>query len=197
MAFVVNPDGTPPAFITAASVESLSSPIGPQGRASLSLTLVQNLNGNAEYKIFATDDGGTGSNGVDQSDTLTFTVSVRPVNNQPSFVSVYMGASPEPLEIHEDSVLAPGAVRVEFATQISVGPANEASQSFTFILTFISGNANLFESMPTIGVDGYISVVLKPYMNGVASYSVSCLSFGFCALARVRNSLLWVSFQTI
>jgi hypothetical protein len=159
--------------IQSASVATLTKPIGTSGQADLSLTLVQYLNGDTSYEIYATDDGGTANNGLDESAKLSFTVSVLSVNNQPSFTTEFTEVLA--VVVPEDKVLAPQATLVDFITSHSVGPADEAAtQTFTYVLSYVSGESGLFESVPTVGSDnGKLSMVLKRYMYGKAVYSVS------------------------
>jgi hypothetical protein len=159
--------------ILSASVATLTKPVG--ANATLTLTLAQYLNGDTEYTIYAQDDGGTVNGGINTSIISTFIVSILPVNNIPTFASAYTVANP--VAVNEDAVLSPGYTTVvNFITSPSVGP-NEAGQTFTFILSYVSGETSLFDSVPLVGVDGTLSMQLKRYMYGSAVYSVSVCVF--------------------
>src|SRR5207247_2480777 len=53
---------------------------------TLSYTPAANANGSATVTVKIHDDGGTANGGMDESATQTFTITVNPVNDAPSFV---------------------------------------------------------------------------------------------------------------
>src|SRR5262249_48764014 len=53
---------------------------------TLSFTPALNANGTAKVTVRLKDDGGTANRGADTSDTQTFTITVKAVNDAPSFI---------------------------------------------------------------------------------------------------------------
>jgi hypothetical protein len=120
-----------------------------------------NANGMATIEIVLRDDGGTMFGGVDTSPPQTFTITVTPVNDRPSFTK---GPNQTVLE---DS--GPRTVSA-WATGISPGPPDEASQAITFEIT---GNSNpaLFAALPAVASDG--TLTFTPADNAVGTATVT------------------------
>ncbi|HEX7832760.1 MAG TPA: Ig-like domain-containing protein, partial [Thermoanaerobaculia bacterium] len=119
-----------------------------------------NANGSATVTVYLTDDGGTANGGDDTSASVTFTITVTPVNDEPSFTS---GGN---VSVNEDS----GAYSAAWATGISAGPANESSQNVTF---FVSNNNNaLFSVQPSISPSGVLTFTPAANVFGSATVSV-------------------------
>jgi hypothetical protein len=104
------------------------------------------------------------TDGADNSTEESFTIDVLPVNDAPSFAPgadiTVDGAADEQLHTF------PG-----WATDISVGPANEAEQSPTFEIT---GNSNpdLFAQPPAIDADGRLTFTSAAGAAGDAEITV-------------------------
>src|SRR5207249_2124702 len=79
---------------------------------TLTFTAVANANGSAQIQVVLHDDGGTLRGGVDNSNAATLDITVRAVNDPPSFTA---GSDPTVLE---DA----GAQSIAWATNISAGP---------------------------------------------------------------------------
>src|SRR5688572_1248540 len=92
---------------------------------TLTYTAAPNANGSAIVTVTLSDNGGTANSGDDTTDAQTFTIIVTPVNDAPSFTK---GADQSLLE---DAA----ALSTPWATVISAGPADEASQLLTFSVT--------------------------------------------------------------
>src|SRR5215210_6198213 len=99
------------------------------------------------------------SDGRGGTHTGTVTVTVKPVNDAPSFTA---GADQT---VDEDA----GAQSVAWATQISAGP-NETDQKVDFIVD--NDNPSLFSVQPVISADGTLSYTPAPDANGGATVSV-------------------------
>jgi hypothetical protein len=128
---------------------------------TLTFTPADNANGIATVTIYAQDNGGTANGGVDVSATQTFTITITPVNDAPSFVK---GADQTVLE---DA----GAQNVtDWATALSKGPADEAGQTLTF--TASNDNTGLFLVQPAIAADGTLTYTLAANANGNATVTV-------------------------
>jgi len=111
--------------------------------------------------VSLSDNGGTANGGDDTSDAQTFTVTVTPVNDAPSFTS---GGHPT---ILEDA----GPQSSAWATAVSPGPANEAAQTLTFNVS--NGNNALFATQPAIAPNGTLSYTTAPDANGTAIVTVT------------------------
>ena len=105
----------------------------------LTFTPADNANGSATVTVVLSDSGGTLNSGVDATAPQTFTITVTPVNDAPSFT---MGPDQE---TSEDA----GAQTVfAWATNISAGPSDESAQTLTFTLT--PDNSALFAVGPSV-----------------------------------------------
>src|SRR5207249_6962286 len=117
------------------SVQPAISPAGV-----LTFTPAANAFGNATITVTATDNGTPPASSPSQ----TFTITVTPVNDVPSFT-----AGPN-VTVNEDS----GAYSQPWATAISPGP-NEATQVVNFIVS--NNNNALFSAQPAISPAGVLT----------------------------------------
>jgi hypothetical protein len=148
--------------------------ISPSG--VLTFTVAANAFGSATVSVFLTDDGGTTNGGDDTSATVTFTITVEPVNDAPSF-------TPDGnVSVNEDS----GAYAATWATGISAGPANEAGQTLTFNVS--NNNSALFSVQPSIASNGTLTFTLAPNAFGSAIVTVSLSDNGGTANGGVDTS---------
>lgn len=109
---------------------------------TLSFTPADDANGVATVEIVVRDDGGTADGGDDTSAAQTFTITVMPVNDAPSF------ASGGAVTVGEDA----GAVRIEgWASPVRTGPADEAAQGGAF--TVMPDDPTLFAEAPAIDAE--------------------------------------------
>ena len=90
--------------------------VSPTG--TLTYTTAPNANGSATVSVVLKDNGGTANGGVDTSAPQTFTITVNPVNDAPSFTS---GGN---VTVLEDS----GAYSAPWATNVSAGPPDESDR---------------------------------------------------------------------
>jgi VCBS repeat-containing protein len=102
------------------------------------------------------------NDGEDDSNTATVSITINPVNDAPSFVK---GADQA---VDEDSG---AATVVNWATDISAGPADESGQTLSFNLT--NDNNTLFSAQPAITADGTLTYTPAPDAFGVANVSVT------------------------
>jgi hypothetical protein len=139
--------------------------INPSGQ--LTFTSAANASGLATVTVTAHDDGGTANGGTNTSAPSSFTITVLPVNDAPTFTG---GANQTVLE---DS----GAQSVAgWATAISPGPANESSQSVGF--TASADTPSLFAVQPAVAPDGTLTYTLAPDDSGVATVTVTAVDSG-------------------
>jgi len=152
-------------FTTSASNVALFSAqpsITPTG--TLTYTPAPNANGSATITVTLKDNGGTANGGVDTSNPQTFTITVTAVNDAPSFTK---GADQTVLE---DC----GAQSITgWATAISAGPADEAGQTLTFVVT---GNTNpsLFSAAPAVASNGTLTFLLPLTPTALPTSQSSC-----------------------
>ncbi len=137
---------------------------------TLTFTPDANAFGMATVTLSLSDNGGTANGGVDTSGTETFTIEVKPVNDQPVFTDHGN------ISVTEDSG-SYASVWAE-ATSINPGPANEA-QTYTFTMTenagtrITNGNKNLFSAEPVMNsTTGEITFTPAANANGSAEYTV-------------------------
>jgi hypothetical protein len=144
----------------------------------LSFTPAPDANGSALVSVVLMDNGGTALGGSDTSGTQTFTITVNAVNDAPSFtlptpsVTVIKNSSPSTF--------------LNFATQISAGPANESSQGLSFVLT--STNLGLYSTPPTMTSNGNLSFAVAPSAVGTDTVSVKLMDTGGTAFGGFDTS---------
>ena len=145
---------------------------------TLSYTTAANANGSATITVVLKDDGGTANGGVDTSaPPQTFTITVTPVNDPPSFTK---GADQT---VNEDA----GPQSVAWATAISAGPPDEAGQNVTFQITN-NTNTGLFSVGPAISSTGTLTYTTAPNANGSATITVVLKDDGGVANGGVDTS---------
>jgi hypothetical protein len=128
---------------------------------TLSFTTAPDAFGTANVTVRLKDGGGIADGGDDTSDDQFFTIEIRPVNEQPSFVA---GGNQV---VNEDA----GLQTVNpWATSLVKGPANESSQTLSFIVT---GNTNpgLFAAGPTVDSNGTLT-----YQSALNAYGTATIS---------------------
>lgn len=134
-------------------------------------------NGVATVSVTARDDGGTANGGSDTSATTTFTITVSAVNDAPSFTK---GAD-------QTTISVLGAQTVAgWATGISPGPANESSQSVSFVVTV--DNPGLFAVPPAVSPNGTLTYTPGLLAVGVATVTVRAVDSGGTANGGVDTS---------
>jgi hypothetical protein len=153
LTFLVTGNTNPALFAAAPAV-------APDGR--LTYTSAPNANGSATITLELKDNGGTANGGRDTTDPQSFVVTVNPVNDAPSFTK---GADQT---VNEDA----GSQTVAWATALSAGPADEASQTLAFQVT---GNTNpgLFSVAPTLSSVGVLSYTPAPNVSGSATITLA------------------------
>ncbi|MEQ9437683.1 MAG: cadherin domain-containing protein, partial [Cyclobacteriaceae bacterium] len=117
--------------------------------------------GTANVTVSLSDDGGTNNGGVDTSQEATFTITITPVNDAPVFTQ---GA---------DQTIPAGAQEyliTGWATDISVGPADESKQQGTFEVS--NDQNDFFTTQPAINSQGDLSFALADGVSGTATVTV-------------------------
>ena len=126
---------------------------------TLTYTSAPNVSGTATVTVLLHDNGGTANGGVDTSAAQTFTITINPVNDVPSFTP---GAS-------QTVSLNSGAKSVAWATGISAG-VNESTQVLNFIVS--NSNATLFSAQPAIAANGTLTFTPATGASGTATVTV-------------------------
>jgi hypothetical protein len=144
---------------------------------ALTYTPAANANGIATVSVQIHDDGGTANGGSDTSAAQTFTLTVTPVNDVPSFTK---GGNQIVLEDAGPQTVT------NWAIAISAGPADESDQTVDFIVT--TDNGTLFQTPPAISATGTLSYTPAPDANGLATVSVQIHDSGGTANGGVNTS---------
>jgi hypothetical protein len=150
--------GSPQLFATQPSVAA---------NGTLTFTPAANANGATTVSVVAHDDGGTADGGDDTSAAQTFTITVAAVNDAPTF-------SPGG---NQTAVSLLGAQSVSgWARSISPGPADEAGQSVTFVVSV--DKPGLFATQPALAPDGTLTYRPKALALGAATVTVRAVDNG-------------------
>jgi large repetitive protein len=158
------------------SLFSAGPAVSPTG--VLTYTPAANANGTATITIVIMDNGGTANGGVDTSAPQTFVINVTAVNDAPSFTK---GADQTVLEN-----AGPQTVN-GWATAISAGPPDEASQTLTFQVTG-NTNAALFSAGPAISSTGVLTYTPATNNFGSATITINLKDNGGTANGGVDTS---------
>ena len=151
--------------ITANDNPSLFS-AGPAVAANgvLTFTTAANANGTANITLELMDDGGTANGGDDTSPPQNFSITITPVNDEPSYTS---GGD---VTVDENS----GAYNNTWATAVSAGPANENSQTLNFNIVNVSNNT-LFSVQPTVDATGNLSFTPATDEFGTSTVTINLM----------------------
>ncbi len=128
---------------------------------TMTYTPAANANGSATVTVYLQDDGGTASGGSDSSAPQTFTITMTSVNDAPGFTK---GADQTVLED------AGAQTVVNWATNISAGPVDEAGQTLAFHVS--NNNSNLFSAQPVISSGGALIYAPAANANGSATVTI-------------------------
>lgn len=129
---------------------------------SLTYRPAPNENGVATVTVRARDDGGTANGGGNTSARETFTITVKPVNDPPSFTPGPDQTVPEDAGAHNI---------VGWARTVDPGPPNESGQTVSFAVT--NGQRTLFIAggQPRVAENGTLSYT--PAANATGSTTVT------------------------
>ena len=138
------------------------------GTGQLTYTPAADANGSAVIKLNVMDSGGTTNGGDDTSPDQTFTINVTAVNDEPSFTK---GADETVLE-DAGAQTVPG-----WATGLSTGPVDEATQTLSFNIT---GNSNmaLFSAQPAVDGTGQLTYTPAADANGASAITLNIMDSG-------------------
>lgn len=154
--------------------------VAPDG--TLGFTPAADANGTATLDVRIHDDGGTAGGGVAASAVQTLSITINAVNDPPSFT---LGAAPT---VAEDS--GPASIG-GFAGSMSVGPADEAVQTYGFTVT--TSSPALFAAAPALANDGTLTFTPAANAFGVARLYVTMTDSGSAPNASATQIDLTIS----
>ncbi|MDX6576990.1 MAG: large repetitive protein, partial [Blastocatellia bacterium] len=129
----------------------------------LSYATATNANGSATITVVLKDSGGTANGGVDTSASQTFTITITPLNDAPTFTK---GGNQT---VNNNA----GAQTVNnWATDISAGPADESGQIVNFQVT-ANSNPSLFTVVPAISSTGTLTYQPAANAGGTATITIN------------------------
>jgi len=147
---------------------------------TLTYTPALDVTGTTTISVAIHNNGGTANGGVDTSAVQTFTITVTPVTQPPTFV-----AGPNV------TVLANSGPQVVagWATAISAGPPLQAGETLTFIVSADS-NTPLFSAAPTVDpATGNLSFTPASGATGNATISLELQNSGSTANGGVNTTV--------
>jgi hypothetical protein len=155
------------------TVSNISDPslfsVAPAISASGTLTYTPAANafGTVTFQVQVKDSGGTANGGVDASAPQTFTITVNPINDAPTFTAS------NPPAITEDA----GPQTLANWATFNPGPANESAQTATYAVSAIS-NPALFAVPPAIDASGTLTYTPALNMFGLSTFTVQVTDSG-------------------
>jgi hypothetical protein len=158
---------------TNAALFAAGPSIAPNG--TLTFTPATNAFGSATITVNLQDNGGTANGGSDTSANVSFTITIDPVNDAPSFTP---GGD---VTVIEDG----GPYSAAWATGISAGP-NEGGQTVSFNVS--NDNNGLFSVQPSISPTGVLTFTTALNAFGSATVTVSLSDNGGTANGGVDTS---------
>jgi putative nucleotidyltransferase with HDIG domain len=162
-----------PALFTAGGQPALTS------GGTLTYTPAADAAGVATVTIQAVDSGGTANAGVDTSAAQTMQITLTAVNDVPSFTA---GADQTVVE-NSGPQSAPG-----WATSISPGPADEATQNVGFTLTSSNPALFAFGGQPAVASNGGLTFTPAAGAHGTATVTIRAVDDGGTANGGVDTS---------
>ncbi|HEX6189236.1 MAG TPA: choice-of-anchor Q domain-containing protein, partial [Pyrinomonadaceae bacterium] len=163
MTFNITPVGS------TGNISFASGPVINTMTGTLTYTPAANTNGTATFNAVVTDSGSDVSPNVNQSAPVSFTITINPVNDEPSFTK-----GPD-----QNFPVGAGAQTVgNWATNINAGPSNENLETLTFNVT--NNNNALFTvaGQPAVSATGTLTYEPAPGASGVATVSVTLMDNG-------------------
>lgn len=164
-------------------VSNVSNPAlfaaGPVVSASgaLTYTPAPNAFGTATFTVQVRDNGGTANGGVDTSAPQTFTITINPINDAPTF------AAATSVAVNEDQ----GPQSLAAWAQFNPGP-NEVGQTvLTYTISNLTNTA-LFSGIPTVANDGTLSFTTAANASGSASFQLRVRDNGGTASGGIDTS---------
>ncbi len=146
---------------------------------TLTYTPAANAFGTSTFEVVVKDSGGITNGGVDTSTPQTFTVTVNPVNDAPSFTNA------------GNQTLTPGSNTAQtianWASGFNFGP-NETSQAVDDFIVNVTSGAGLFTVAPDIANDGTLTFTPSG-TPGTATIEVQLRDNGGIANSGINTSV--------
>ncbi|HIK11274.1 MAG TPA: DUF4347 domain-containing protein [Oscillatoriaceae cyanobacterium M33_DOE_052] len=169
--YTVSSISNPGLFATAPTVNS---------SGTLTYTPATDANGTSTFNVVVQDNGGTANSGVDTSTVQTFTITVDPINDAPSFTN----AGNQTLTTWTNTAQTVSG----WANNFVVGPTNENTQAVAdFLVTVTSGNT-LFTTLPDIDNNGTLTYT-PTGETGTATVQVQLKDDGGIANGGIDTSI--------
>lgn len=144
---------------------------------NLTFTPVADQSGTAQVTVTLSDDGGT-ANGGQNSTQVSFTLTVNPVNDAPTFTG---GGNQQVLEDAGAQTVA------NWASGMDSGSPNESGQTLTFVVT--TNNDGLFASGPAVdAATGALTYTPAANANGSATVTAVLQDSGGTLNGGVNSS---------
>ncbi|NQU68861.1 MAG: tandem-95 repeat protein, partial [Candidatus Marinimicrobia bacterium] len=151
--------------------------ISPAGE--LTYTPELNQYGSATVTIVLSDNGGMEFGGIDTTQAVSFTVTVQPVNDQPTIILGEDIVNDEDNANTDLTISAPQKLLVGWATSLNLGPVNEVEDFFQHAtITLTTDYDALFSELPTLFSNGTLRYTLALNMYGTANISMTLLDNG-------------------
>src|SRR5262249_13809675 len=131
------------------------------------------------FQVRAQDSGGTANGGVDTS-TQTFTITVRPVNDRPTFTAS------DPAGPRNNNT-AP--VTIPNRATFNPGAPNESAQTVLRYLISNVSNPAFFTSGPAVAQNGTLTYDLAPGASGAVTFDVRVQDNGGIANGGIDTSV--------
>lgn len=157
--------------------ELFSAPPTLSQSGVLTFTPASNAFGKATATVTARDDGGTADGGADTT-SATFTITLDPVNDAPSFVA---GGD-------VTALANSGPQSLPWASGISAGPPNEAGQTVSFTATASDPLLFAVGGEPFVASDGTLSFTPALAASGTTTVSVTAHDDGGTANGGANSS---------
>ena len=130
---------------------------------TLTFTPTPGASGTSMFTVRVRDSGGTAQGGVDTSLPQTFTITVLPINQAPSFV-----ASDPPAVLESSGVKSVSG----FVSSFTPGPPEESDQTVLEYLVDQVSNPSLFTTQPSVTTTGTLRYTLAPNGFGTSTFRV-------------------------
>lgn len=155
-----------------------SQPPTVDSSGTLRYTPAPDAFGTSQFTVAVRDSGGTANGGVDTSSPRTFTITVGPVNDRPSF------AAGNPNAVLEDS----GSATITNWATFVPGPANESDQTVLNYAVSAVVNPALFSDLPTVDASGVLRFTPAPDAFGSSQFTVTVRDSGGTAGGGIDTS---------
>ncbi|MEM7054340.1 MAG: Ig-like domain-containing protein, partial [Pseudomonadota bacterium] len=129
---------------------------------NLSFTPAPDAFGSAEVELVLLDDGGDANGGVDTSPAQTFTITISPINDAPSFTAV------DPPTVDENA----GLQTINAWAAFDPGPDNENDQIVLEYFVDNISNPGLFAVAPAVDSAGSLTYTPADDVFGSATFEV-------------------------